>query len=266
MMNAPPRPRRLARPAACLLLAALAPTARAQNTRILFEVSSNQGASWGPRVSILPGTEAIVRVRIQHVGTMTLLGLGGITMQPTLSNWNPVVDERLPFTQSDGSGCSRDPQTNTGRIIPFHAFGMSSLAASGLLTSHVDPGNILRFAGVNAFSPTTNLAWGVSFSQLTFNLGGPPVDAVFGPDALVFRYAVRPGGTQERELTAAVELSSILRGYAGWYREYNGRNNLLAPVRPEDIIPATIHVIPAPATLPLLLLTLAAPRRRRPHS
>lgn len=251
-------------PAAVLVIAgtSFASLARAQNTQLVFQASADAGQSWHDRVDVVPGTNVIIRLRVRliNLGTNTVLGLAGITLQPTLSNWNAATDTRRPFlTESDGSGVPEFPESNLGRIFPFASAGMSTHAASGVLTSHVDPGNILRFAGANCITPSTNLAWGVGLGQIPTLLGIRE-----GIDMVVFRYGVRVAGDAERTLMASVNVSDILQQRANWYRNLGGAGNLFAPIG-DNVVPATIHVIPAPAALPFLLLTLAASRRRSPR-
>lgn len=253
-MNRAPR-------AAVIALLLAAGLARAQNTQVIFEASSNSGLTWHASVEARPDSTVLVRLRVRLIDAPnpnSVRGLSAITLQPRLTTWNPAIDERLPLTTSDGSAVQEQPQTNLGRIFPFAAAGMGSSSTSGLLTSHVDAGNALRFAGANAVLPTTNNSWGVVLAQLPFSMGtGFRTDF----DVVVFRYGVRLGG-EDRVLVADVDRATILAGRSSWYM-LNG-SNLPAPVRDEDILPATIHVIPAPSTLAFILAALAlTPSRRR---
>jgi hypothetical protein len=153
-----------------LLAAAFAAPALAQNSVVTFEGSLDGGATWsGGIIPYSPGTTLYIRARISLInyGSSTPLGLAGIIFQPKLTNFTPAQgDVVLPFTRDDGGGVPENPQTNVGRIAPFASSGMNTSSSSGLLTAHVDPGNILRFAGANAVAQSTNLAWGVASGQL----------------------------------------------------------------------------------------------------
>lgn len=247
-----------------LLAAGTATPAFAQNTEILFEASNDAGASWARSVDAMPGQDVIVRVRVRVVNNTdtAVFGLSSITFQPRLTGWMPATDTRLPFTTSDGSGVPLEPQTNTGRIAPFASSGMNTGSVAGLLSSHVDGGSTLRFAGTNATTPTTNLAWGVSSGQTPVSIGGTNFRT--GTDVVVFRYAVRLNGSEPRDLIATVDLATIVSASAAWYR-IPGDEPLRPRVTQDTILPATIHLIPAPGTIsPALALLLLTTRRRTP--
>lgn len=234
----------------------------AQNTQVLFEASRDAGLTWAERVNALPGDDMLVQVRIRLINVSATLvsGLGGITFQPRLTNWNPAFDTRLPFSTPDGSAVPRAQPDALGRIAPFASSGMGTTSQCGLLTSFVDAGNTLRFAGANAVTSTTNLAWGVSSAQVPPSIGGTNFRSE--TDIAIFRYGVRLEGETPRDLLATVNLSDIVGQRGSWYRN-TPFDLVLAPVRAEDILPATIHYIPTPATMLALLGAIAAPRRTR---
>lgn len=235
--------------AALALSVAACSVASAQNTQLYYEASADAGQTWSQRLDVLPGATVYVQVRARLVnqGTQTVLGFAGATYQPTLSNWQ-AGDTRLPFSSSDGSGVAPDPPTNTGRLAMFASSGMGTGSRSGLLTSHVDPGGILRFAGANATTMTTNLTYGVASGQI------PPSVGMFqhGTDVRIFRYAVTldPTATQERVLATSAPIEGVFGGRGLWYRTDGGTNSLIAPVNPLDTTSlAFIHVIPSPSVL-----------------
>lgn len=252
---------------AWLALASAAGLAHAQSpaSRITFEGSTDLGVTWfnapsAPR-GVLPGTTLLVRVRVDlpDAAVTTVLGLSGCTFQPTLSGWSPA-DVRLPFTNLDGTGVPEEPQTGLGRILPFASSGMGSASASGLLTSFVDGGNTLRFAGAHCVTPTTNLSWGVATGQAPPSIAG--TDFRFGSDVVVFRYGVVLNGPIGRTYQATVDLSTIVGGRAGWHRQYAFSEGILAPVG--EIVPLNIEIaIPSPSTLALLIAMPLARRSRR---
>lgn len=256
---------------ALVAAAGLAATASAQdNSRVIFESSRDNGATWNGGNTTYNVNNAgdvvnlLVRARITLTGTSTTLGLAGITFQPKLTGWT-AGDVRNPFSSADGSGVTEEPQTNTGRIFPFSSSGMGSGSASGLLTSHVDGGNTLRFAGANAVAQTTNNAWGVSAGQTPRSIGGTNFRG--GTDVVVFRYSVSLTSTAaDRDLSALVDLSAIVGTRTSWYRTDAGTGSLLVTLAAADIAAnnITLHVVPAPGALALLGLGgLAITRRRR---
>lgn len=252
---------------ALVAAAGLASVASAQNTKVIFEGSTDNGATWTMGNLEYTGGALFVRARIQLVnaGTNTVLGLAGITMQPRISGWNQGgADTRTPFTtEADGSGVAEEPQTNLGRIIPFASAGMSSMAASGVLTSIIDGGNTLRFSGANNVTPTTNLAWGVGLGQLPLN--NNPTGFRSGTDVVVFRFGVNLAAPAAgvREFRADIDAAQVVQGRGNWYRTAAGTGNLFAPIG-DNIMPLNIRVTPTPGALALLGLGgLAMARRRR---
>ncbi len=251
---------------ALVAAAGLAATASAQNTQVTFEGSTDNGATWQGGNIAFNGGNLLVRARITLVnaGTNTVLGLAGITFQPKVTGWS-AADVRNPFTTADGTGVSEEPQTNTGRILPFASSGMGTGSASGLLTSHVDGGNTLRFAGANAVTQTTNIAWGVANGQTPLSIAGTNFRR--GTDVVVFRYSINLAqDVAVRNLTATVDLSSILQSRGSWYRTEGGTGSLLASVTADNIagLNITVNAVPAPGALALLGLGgLAMARRRR---
>lgn len=256
-----------------VLIACAGSIASAQTTRITFEASADppSATSWTSDLAVAPGATVYVRMRVRLEG-WTALGLAGLTAQPTLTNWKGV-DDRLAFTFPglDGAGAPTTetayegrhvpagPQGNTGRMFPWGASPQGVASASGLLTSFVDGGNTLRFAGSKNTTATTNLAWGVSTAQLTTQLGGTNFEG--GLDVVVFRYSVMLGdaGTP-RDLVATMPPAYVSNGRSSWYICHNCLAALNAPVGAIDA--ATIHVVPSPGPIAAGLLALTCVRRR----
>ncbi len=263
---------------ALFAVAGLAAAANAQATNVVFEASSDNGATWGAAREVSPGATVLVRARIQLSGS-TSLGLAGITFQPRVTNWSAGdVRNAFTFPGLDGAGAPTSETayngqhvpggtaTNTGRIFPFGSSGQTPTSASGLLTSFVDGGNTLRFAGSKNTTAATNAAWGVSSSQLTQNLGGTNFNTSL--DVVVFRFSITvdAANTADRHLLATLPSGAtpdVNLGRASWYMTANGLNSLNANIG--TITPADIHVlVPAPGALALLGLGgLIAGRRRR---
>lgn len=256
---------------------ALTTPALAQQTTITVEGSTDGGATWSRDVGVPSGGTFWIRVRARLSGS-SALGLAGFTMQPTLTNFiaasgfvrqaftYPGLDSHgtpTSETSYNGRHVSGGVPANTGRIFPFGAAGQGDGSAAGLLTSFVDPGNVLRFAGSHATSAGPFLGWGVGISQLPPALAGSSFDASL--DVTVFRYCVTTGtysGSYSATATVPLNTISPSDGSGGalacWYLGANGEN-LRSPVTLVES--ATIHDVPAPG--PILLVGLLAPRRRR---
>lgn len=225
---------------------------------------SRDGIYWHDRLDAYPSEQITVRVQVRfaNLGTTDPWGLGSIITQPTLSGWTPG-DVRLPFSTPDGSGVDELRNEQYGRVAPFATSGMRTDNASGLLTSFVDPNGVLRFAGANAITMTTNLTWGVSSGQLPPAIAGTSFR--WGQSALVFRYAIHldPVLMSERSLVASVPIESVVQRRASAYFCWNCTATLLADVRSDTIFPATIHVVPAASSAVALAGAIQFLMRRR---
>jgi hypothetical protein len=257
------------RGAALLALCGMTFAAAGQNTRLVFEVSRDGGATWVGDFHDGPGLTFLVRVRAQFVGTQTPLGFGGITFQPTLTNWVGAgfADIRQPFTNPNGEGVDLNAAGGaaTGRINPFASAGMGSASASGLMTSFNDPGSVLRFAGSKCTTATTNLAWGVNCGQLPQSLAGTSFNTSL--DVVIFRYAVTiPSQTlsANRLLIASTNAATILNGRGSWYMNASGTDVLQASVSTQFIQNAAVFIeFPAPGSVAVMILGLVMMLRRR---
>lgn len=254
-----------------LAVAGLAAAANAQtgsSTRLIFEASNDNGATWNAAVNATPGSTVHVRTRVVLAGdSASVLGLAGITFQPSLTNFK-AADVRNAFdNEATGAGTAENPQTNTGRILPFASAGMGPASASGLLTGHRDAGDILRFAGANATGavpggPSNNLAHGVNSAQVPLTIGGTNFRG--GTDVVVFRYSITINDPSVRDMVAGIGQGAVQNNRGSWYRSAAGTGSLLATLG--DNSSAVIHVVevPAPGAMALLGLGgLVATRRRR---
>jgi hypothetical protein len=229
-------------------------------TRISFEASNDHEASWHDAVTARPGDLVVLRMRIQMVDpSPNILGLAGLTTQPTLTNWLPTSgDTATPFTNALGQGVLDEPG-NHGRLIPFDGAPMGPGSNPGLPTAFNDPGGTLRFAGANAITPTTNLSWGMNMNQR----GGDAF--LYSTNVLTFKYAFTLGsnGSSPRTLVASMSASHVQNSRVTWWISQTGANSYLYTLTQNDIIPATITVIPTPAALTVLAIIGVLPIRRR---
>jgi hypothetical protein len=226
--------------------------------------SSLDGENWTNNlrtVAVQPNSITRVQFRVRMVlenPASQILGFAGATYQPVLRGWREA-DRWIPFSYPSGTAGPYGPWV-VGRIAPFGGSGMGPSSASGVLTAF-EEGDTLRFAGANAAPPTTNLAWGVSSSQLTEQLSGTNFHP--GVNPIVFQFSVElAAGDTDRSVTATAPLEYINLRRLTWYTQPNGLTSAITPVTESSILPATVFLtIPAPE--PLLLLTLAFPLRRR---
>lgn len=253
------------------MVSAAGSSARAQTTRIIFEVSQD-ATNWASFALFQPETIYYVRMRVRLEGA-TALGLAGLISMPTLSGWETQSgDVRLPFTfpgldsngapvsepAYSGRHVSRVPGTNTGRMLRFGAAGQSDTSSSGLLTSFVDPGNVLRFAGSRASDPVATPNWGVSISQIHGSLLQTTYDSSL--DTVVFRYAIRTGFTTHVG-EMVVGLTQLVGSQVSWYLNLGGTSRL---VTLDPIVENARIVIPARGSIGTMTIAgVFALRRRR---
>lgn len=233
-----------------ILAAAFAGTTHAQtpSTNVIFEGSTDNGQTWTGGNMVFPSTpDLLVRVRVQLVNyTLPILGLATVTFQPKAIGWR-FTDIVHPFSTPDGTGVAEEPQTNTGRILPFASSNMSTSSTCGLLTTHFDAPSTLRFAGANAVTQTTNLAWGVSCGQVPLDLGGTNFRR--GLDVVVFRFrvALDQSDPLNRVVSFTTDASSVVQGQASWYRTvFDG---VPVPVTQSSVLPLNLFPVPVPGSL-----------------
>lgn len=256
--------------AARLTFALLAPcallTANGQ-PRPFMEIYSDvrpAGGTWGSTTVVQPGDRVEIQVRVKLLNPpFNIEGFGGMTYQPTLSGWQPSLGDRaINFENPCPGGCP-DPLFY-GRIAPFTFSGMTTSSPSGPLTAFADPGNVLRIAGRNNITATTDRAWGIASSQVTPEFGGTR----FNPslDVVVFRYYVDLSPQlPNRTLQAAVPLEYINLRFASWYLNSPAPEDLYINVTNSGVFfSGTITVVPAPSgAAALAALGCLALRRRR---
>lgn len=174
-------------PSAVLLFCAglaITPLAHAAGTRVVFQASVDNGATWHSSVSALPGSQVTFRIvasLVNNTGAGSVPvggGLATLNIRPTLSNWTSG-DQVVPFDpEGFGDGASlfiapspppagtlvgpgvRSPNVN-GRLAPFASNGTNgnglpyaSIAGTSLeLRSNVIAGNAVS---INQHLPSTS--------------------------------------------------------------------------------------------------------------
>lgn len=255
----------------------------AQQAQLSNEVSTDGGLTWFTSADVLPASTFQVRVRCRVYGSGTILGLAGVTHQPTLSNWRADLgDTRLPFTFPgidmtinigapttetvyDGRPVMNLPQ-NTGRIVPFGTSIQNAASVNGLPTSFNDFGNTLRFAGHRAANGESFPAGGIQSQQAASNIAGTYFST--SRNVVIFKYAVTLSTSDTpRTLIADSPLNLVPGDFNGtsltrWFASADGGQVLQIPLIASGI--ATINVVPAPGSVFLIAIAaLPLTRRRR---
>lgn len=242
-------------------------TAAAQSSRMTFSNEVRRpGGEWGSSIDVQPGERVEIRVRATLSSRpANVAGFAGMTFQPILKNWRPDLGDTTVDFPSLCRGRCTEPQPY-GRVQPFDSSIMDENSATGVLTGFDDPENILRIAGGNNITATTNLAWGVPVSQVTWVLGGTNFNG--SSDIVVFRYFVDIAPqSPPRTLEATTPPAYFNLGRATWFTVQLSGPFFVSIPSQADIIRGTINVIPAPSTLLALAAASAlATRRRRPHT
>ncbi len=240
----------------------LAPAAFGGESRIVFEASVDHGRSWHREVTTGPGAEVSIRMRFVYESTSTVLGFGGITMQPTVRGWS-AGDRVLPF---DFDLASDAPESAYGLVYPFARF------RSGL-PGPIDPpipeprrdwigvdngaGELRLMQRGGLANP--DLSWGLSFSQ-----SPPSLNTIFSTsmDLIAFRYGfVVDGG--ERTMIASAPLQYINNARMVWHTTSGGTSPRLISLAEEDVVGAVVHVVPGPGAMVVVLAGVGMVRRRR---
>lgn len=247
-----------------VLFATLAGSAAAQSTRGTINFEARASSTYDPEapfvggaITARPGDYITVRVRMHLDSPEPVRGFAGCTFQPRLSNFQDDSDPIAVINPPN------PPIHSWQRIQPFTSVSQGTNSGSGPLTTFIDSGNILRFAGANCITPTTNLSWGVNSAQLS---SGTQFWA--GPDPVVFQYVIRLSSTndQPRELIADAPLRWIQNSRQTWFRNVDGTDSLHYTLTEADIIPVSIQVIPAPPAFSIAVMAAVAfttPRSRK---
>jgi uncharacterized protein (TIGR03382 family) len=263
----------------------------AVNSRVDVQVSLD-GASWSNNVNILPGagTQPVyVRTLVSYTGTAAPLGLASVGFQPTVSNWTGA-DTLSPFINGGAGGNTTTPlgvltgsqltdTTSFGRVSPFGRSALSSTSAlKGFVHANPDgTGNTyLRIAQTQVTSwiggtGNTSGNSGVAIAQLSDN-GRTASDPAFNPslqNVMVFKFGVTVDKTNARVLAIDIPAASFGNRDAVtgdrevyWFASMTEASGSIKGTA--LVLPATITIIPTPASLALLGMGgLAVSRRRR---
>lgn len=234
-------------------VAGIAGTALAGNTRFVLEVSGDNGASWGPSVTVAPGTLVRARLSAVFVGSEAVTGLAGFNTTFQIQNWDAAQDTLAPwdpsFTDITGAAGGVVPGGN-GRQKPFAAPSTSILP----VTTVAAP-NLNITGSVNGRIP---------IGQGPSSLAG----AFYNPSTspVVFMFSFTPTNTTSGNRVLNLRTTSAFNtneGNAKWYTG-TGSSNINAAEIDNDLRNAVCTVTPTPGTLALLGLGgLVAGRRRR---
>ncbi len=209
-----------------------------------------------------PGAEVSIRMRFQYESTVTVLGFGGISLQPTVSGWS-AGDAILPF---DLDLPQNAPEGAYGRVYPFRR---QQVLPPGPIDPPIpDPmrdwiaidngSGELRLTQRGSLT-NPGLSWGLNFAQ-----SPPSLNTVFSTslDLIAFRYGfVVSGG--ERTMVASAPLAYINNARMIWFTTTTGTGPLFTALAPEDVLGAMVHVVPGPGVIGVILLARWGVRRRR---
>ena len=284
------RGNRLGRVACVLLMAGCAAAgAKAQTTRLDVQTSVD-GINWagGNRV-VEPGTAVKVRFKASFISggsPISPIGFSSLTFQPTFSNFTSS-DVLSPFAASgnntNGGSVLDTPNGPFGRISPFASTGPTSSdpyfshrqTISNVDYLRVARRSITNWVGVGGTSGTAaannfNGAGGFACAQKGVSLRTTSDPAFNGgtSDVVLVKLAFTLGaGVNPRALTIDVPQAGILRNQTTGAREASwfssSTDNFGSIKTPVQVNVATVTVVPAPASLGVLLLGTAAVMRRR---
>lgn len=262
-----------------------------------FNPDDNNG--WASSIVAVPGNRIEVRALVSYTGTTPVFGLGQITFQPVVRGWNlgdslitsgvgPNSIGPIGSYITTPSGVVEDAPGVYGRITPF---GGHTLTTSTFLRGHVhtlSDGTYLRIARADVTNWIGNGATsGAAALNNTDGQGGiasaqGSIGAVRSPflppqnhatqNVLVFKFGfVLAADSDLREIEVFTPPLGIGRSTgSATYGQPNTRwystGDQAAPgdFRSDVFVtPASIHVLPAPASGVLVLVAGIAIRRRR---
>jgi hypothetical protein len=249
-------------------------------TTLEMQVSRATLEDWHPSINALPGDSIDIRVRVSYTGGPTPLGFSSAIFQPTVSRWNAadaltaLVNNGVGGQQTIPIGAVPDVAGQYGRVMPFAQVGLST---ANRLRGHVntvsgttylriaqdqvtgwigDAGNVTGGSGVNLHQANVNNAERGVYPLPAFNSNLTNV--------VLFKFNIVLGASGVRTLVADIPLAGVYEQpnpYVGWYA--NPTEDVGSIRDLPTVVPAQIHVLPAPSSLVCVGLLLGAARRRR---
>lgn len=241
---------------ALVAVAGIAANAFAANTHFVMEVSGDNGATWGPSVTVPSGTVVKARLIAQFVGPETVTGLAGFNMTFRVAGWNGTQDTLGAWDAPQAGGITGIAggvaAGGNGRQFPFAAGSTAVLPV-------VVAGDPLQING--------GTAGRIPVSQGPQSNAGALFNGSLSPVVFIFSFtALNTLGAGDRNL--GVNVNSIFNTTADnakWYTS-TGSTSINAPIAAGDSASrtASVTVTPTPGALALLGLGgLVAGRRRR---
>jgi len=223
--------------AALVVLAGAATMANAAS-KLVWQVSSDNGMTWGSSTSANAGSTVKVRAMVDWTGT-TGYGFSGLTQQVFIDNYNAA------------DGGAQVAANGTGnRVGPFN-FGAATLAARVTGTTQ-------RIVALGIGGTEGNISSG---QQAPASAGSNYSTA---NPALIFTFDYVIGNVFDRSLTIRSTIATS-SGVASSFSYHASANSSSTSFRESGTVEtATIRVIPTPGALAVLGLGgLVAGRRRR---
>lgn len=269
------------------------------NTALTYQASTD-GVNWASSVNALPGTQVQVRALMSYVGTGTVLGLRQVVFQPVISSW--TASDALVTTPGTpgnlGVGPVGGDYTATIGTVPdspgvygrINGYGAIPTGTTTFLRGHLGSGtaagliriaqaHVTNWIGVGASTgPTSgnnyNGSGGVNVGQwhpLEAPSGGPPFITSI-TDLVVFKFGFVLGASSAARTLSVntpsagighrVVSGGVLAPGASWWSDPLHFTNSDINFGEAVVTPASIVVVPAPGCVTLLVLGLAARRRR----
>lgn len=272
------------RSAACVVAIAGLATATLAQGRVELEVSPAGAETWSTGLTANPGQSVDVRVKVSYTGTAQPLGLASMFMQPTVSNFRTtgVPDSVSPFV-STGSNITVPPggvpnvAGQFGRIMPYAnraTNGVQALASFVQTVSNVSYLRIAQGYATDWIGQGFNFSGdrGVPISQVN-NVGRTASEPAFASatqNVVVFKFRVNIStdvAGRIMQVTVPPEGFGNMNTTTGtreirWFASMTESTGSL--VGGATVIPASINVVPGPASLALAGAGgLLAFRRRR---
>lgn len=249
-----------------MLCAGLGAPAFAQGL-VEFEVSPALEKNWSSTITAVPGQVLDFRVKISYTGNQTPFGLANMWFQPTFKNWNvnaaaTVGDFLSGFVNDGGAGTTPlghvpDVPGVYGRISPWGSYDPPSPLYGYL--NHVDGTSYMRIAQYNTTSwigqgNNTTGGLGMAIGQVPYPISvSDPRYPTFSNQVtavIVLKLAITLHPTlapRTMEFGAAEGFAGVGTSTLRWYAdeaELFANTVFGAPT----FVPATVHIVPSPAS------------------